>query len=149
MPRYVPVDFERQSLRAALAQGGFDFARPAFFAWLGVLPYLEPAAIRETLSLVGKAPANSMEIFFDYAEPPSTLSEARRAVFERVAQRVAAIGEPWRSFFTAAEMRAELEASGFREIADLDAAELTRRYCAGRADGLAVSPPARVAWARS
>ena len=45
-------------------------------------------------------------------------------------------------------MEAELAASGFDEIEDLDAAALTERYCAGREDGLAISPPARVVWAR-
>jgi methyltransferase (TIGR00027 family) len=149
MPSYVPVDFERKSLRAALEEASFSFGEPAFFAWLGVLPYLERSAIGETLHLIGKAPAEGMEIVFDYAEPPSTLSETRRSGFERMAHRVAAIGEPWRSFFAAAEMRAELEASGFREIEDLDAEALTQRYCGAREDGLAISPPARVVWARS
>jgi hypothetical protein len=76
------------------------------------------------------------------------LSPARRAGFDLMAQRVAAIGEPWRSFFTQAEMEAELRLAGFNAIEDLDAAALTARYCAGRDDGLAVSPPARVlrAW---
>jgi methyltransferase (TIGR00027 family) len=146
-PIYVPVDFERAELGAALDAAGFRFDAPAIFAWLGVLPYLERPAIRATSTLIGGAPGK-MEIILDYAEPPSTLSEARRAAFDRVSQRVAAIGEPWRSFFTQAEMETELQGAGFVGIEDLDAAALTARYCSHRDDGLVVSPPARVlrAW---
>jgi methyltransferase (TIGR00027 family) len=38
--KFVPVDFERQTLAAGLEQGGFDSGSPAFFSWLGVTPYL-------------------------------------------------------------------------------------------------------------
>ena len=38
---YVAVDFERDALGERLAAAGFDGARPAFFLWLGVVPYLE------------------------------------------------------------------------------------------------------------
>ena len=51
-PIYVPVDFETQDLPSALAAAGFDAGRPAFFAWLGVVPYLEEPAILETLRFV-------------------------------------------------------------------------------------------------
>jgi O-methyltransferase involved in polyketide biosynthesis len=146
-PTYVPVDFEREDLKSALDAAGFRLDAPAVFAWLGVLPYLERGAIRDTLRLIGKA-AGEMEIILDYAEPPSTLSPARRAGFELMAQRVAALGEPWRSFFTQAEMEVELQLAGFTGIEDFDAASLTAQYCVGREDGLAVSPPGRVlrAW---
>src|SRR5277367_6493660 len=35
---YAPVDFETQSLLQQLQAAGFDPTRPAFFAWLGVVP---------------------------------------------------------------------------------------------------------------
>jgi methyltransferase (TIGR00027 family) len=37
--RYVPVDFERQSLATQLQTSGLDFAAPTVFAWLGVVMY--------------------------------------------------------------------------------------------------------------
>ena len=49
---YTPVDFERQSLPAQLGDAGFNFQAPAFFAWLGVVPYLTLEAFRATLSFV-------------------------------------------------------------------------------------------------
>ena len=49
---YVPVDFEHQQLATQLDAAGFDHAKPAFFAWLGVVPYLTAEAFRSTLSLI-------------------------------------------------------------------------------------------------
>jgi O-methyltransferase involved in polyketide biosynthesis len=40
-----PVDFERETLERGLAAAGFDPARPSFFTWLGVVPYLTTAAV--------------------------------------------------------------------------------------------------------
>src|SRR5947209_5707289 len=37
---YVPVDFERELLSEQLHSTGFNLQSPAFFAWLGVVPYL-------------------------------------------------------------------------------------------------------------
>ena len=40
--RFVPIDFDRQPLDAALRQGGLDRQAPAVFRWEGVTQYLEP-----------------------------------------------------------------------------------------------------------
>ena len=64
---FVPVDFEQDSLRASLAKAGFDLAQPAFFSWLGVVPYLTQDAIEKTLRFVASIPKS--EIVFDYGEP--------------------------------------------------------------------------------
>src|SRR5205807_2417198 len=44
---FAPVDFERQSVSDGLAQSGFRVDRPAFFQWLGVVPYLTRDAISQ------------------------------------------------------------------------------------------------------
>jgi methyltransferase (TIGR00027 family) len=49
---YVPVDFERDSLSQQLHSAGFDSKAPAFFAWLGVVPYLNLEAFRSTINFI-------------------------------------------------------------------------------------------------
>ena len=49
---YTPVDFERQSLSAQLSDAGFNCQAPAFFAWLGVVPYLTLEAFRATINFI-------------------------------------------------------------------------------------------------
>ena len=53
---FAPVDFEALSLREGLASAGFERDRPAFFQWLGVVPYLTREAISVTLEFIATIP---------------------------------------------------------------------------------------------
>jgi len=130
---YAPVDFECQSLPEQLAAAGFDAARPSFFAWLGVVPYLTLPAFRATVSFVAAQPAGS-GIVFDYAQPRHALSPQEQLAHDSLAARVAQAGEPFQLFFTPSEAACELE--DFRAIEDLGAYELNLRYFANRTDQL-------------
>jgi O-methyltransferase involved in polyketide biosynthesis len=68
---FAPVDFEQQSLADGLRVAGFQSDRPAFFHWLGVVPYLTRDAISATFSFIASLPAS--EVVFDYSEPPDGL----------------------------------------------------------------------------
>ena len=83
-------------------------------------------------------PAGS-EIVFDYSVPSSALGERERAGRELLAQRVAAVGEAWRTFFDPSELANELTRLGFSRVQDLTPAEANRRYLSDRADGMRVS----------
>jgi methyltransferase (TIGR00027 family) len=115
---FVPVDFEKDDLASALAQNGFDTAAPAFFLWLGVVPYLEEAAIFQTLSVV--AQTRGSEVVFDYSEPLENYPAQTRPTIEAMSQRVAAAGEPWITHFDPDALAARLRGLGFTEIEDLD-----------------------------
>ena len=55
LPEYVafaPVDFELETILDGLLRVQFDSSQPAFYAWLGVTPYLEHDAIERTLGLI-------------------------------------------------------------------------------------------------
>lgn len=138
---YAPVDFERETLHDGLQRVGFGFGKPAFFAWLGVMPYLSREAIAATLGFVAHLKAGS-EILFDYAEPSQ--SEA----LSELAKRVAEIGEPLRSFFKPDELAGELNALGFSFVEDADADKLNRRYFSQRTDGLALGGAVHIMRAR-
>ncbi len=116
--RYAPGDFERDDLMAGLAAAGFDPAKRTFFTWLGVVPYLTKAAIDETLGRIAGV-GGGAEVVFDYSDPPGALSEAAAAVHRARAERVAALGEPFLSYFEPAELHAKLAALGLSEIEDL------------------------------
>jgi methyltransferase (TIGR00027 family) len=134
---YAPVDFEHETLRDGLARAQFDFSGPAMFAWLGVVPYLTREAVIGTLSFVASLAKNS-EIVFDYAEPADRRDGRARELFEAMAARVAAAGEPFRSFFQPEPLLRDLRALGFSFVENLDAAVLNKRYFNARDDGLAL-----------
>lgn len=123
---FAPVDFERQSLADGLAAAGFQADRPAFFQWLGVIPYLTREAIAQTLDFIARVPES--EVVFDYGEPFENYAEERRAGVMAVAESAAARGEPWLSQFDPAEISDMLRAAGFGGIEDLGMAALAERF---------------------
>jgi methyltransferase (TIGR00027 family) len=132
---YTPVDFERQSLAEQLRDAGFERTAPAFFAWLGVVPYLTPGAFRATLSFITDQPAGS-GVALDYGQPREVLPLLERLMHDSLASRVEKAGEPFQLFFTRSEIAAEF--SRFRALEDLGAVEINARYFAGRTDQLAI-----------
>ena len=132
--KYVPVDFERQSLAAELDAAGFDAGAPAFFAWLGVVPYLTLEAFRATVGFIAARPAGS-GVVFDYGQPREVLPPLEQLAHDSLASRVQLVGEPFQLFFTPQQAAAEL--SAFARIEDLGKDEINALYYAERADQLA------------
>lgn len=130
---FAPVDFENQMLSARLAAAGFDFDAPAFFGWLGVVPYLTLEAFRATLAFIAGRPAGS-GVTLDYGQPREALPLLERMAHDALAKRVQLAGEPVRLFFTPAQMAVEM--AGFQKIEDLGGAEIDARYFQGRSDRL-------------
>ncbi len=143
---FAAVDFEHQTLSDGLRAAGVDFSSPAFFSWLGVVPYLTLPAFRATLASIAQFPASSA-VSLDYIFPPETLSPKRRAIYERLAERVAAAGEPFRLSFAREQIEAEFHQAGFQRVEQIGTDELNRRYFANRADGLQLSPARFGMWA--
>jgi methyltransferase (TIGR00027 family) len=117
---YLGVDFERESLADRLKRED-----PAFFLWLGVVPYLTRAGFDETLSVIDQT---GDEVVFDYAQSPERMSADRRAALEARAARVAKIGEPWLTYFEPGEIAADLGRQGLTEIEDLGPAQMAARF---------------------
>jgi methyltransferase (TIGR00027 family) len=132
---YAPVDFEQQSLSTQLRDAGFNHRAPAFFAWLGVVPYLTLEAFRETLGFIAARPSGS-GLTLDYGQPRAVLPLLEQLAHDSLASRVEKAGEPFRLFFTPAEIAAEC--SRFHGLEDLGAKEINARYFSGRTDQLKV-----------
>jgi methyltransferase (TIGR00027 family) len=136
---FIALDLEHKSLAESLLEAGLNPAEPAFFGWLGVVPYLTLDAFRATLATVGRLPAGTA-VSFDYAFPPETLSAKRRQVFDTLSKRVAAAGEPLQLFFTPEDLEREVHAAGFGRIEQFDTDRMNETYFKDRADGLKLSP---------
>jgi methyltransferase (TIGR00027 family) len=122
----VPVDFERDDLGETLVGAGFQQNSPAFFTWLGVVPYLSQEAIVSTLDYM--ASIQNSEVVFDYMEPPEAFSEEMRDLVTKRTQQLEKIGERWASRFEPAGMAAILRARGFCNIEDISFQEIRSRF---------------------
>jgi methyltransferase (TIGR00027 family) len=134
---FVAVDFAKQTLAEELSKSAFRLTEPAFFSWLGVVPYLTREAAFGTLRWIGSLPPGS-GVVFDYAVTRAALNFLERAALDALSKRVAWAGEPFQLFFEPRELAAALRDMGFREIEDLGAAEINGRYFANRKDGLKI-----------
>jgi methyltransferase (TIGR00027 family) len=126
---FVPVDFERESLAERLATNGFDARAPAFFFWLGVVPYLTRDSILATLRFIAEIPGG--EVVFDYSEPLEDYPSERRGGVEALIERTAAAGEPMIFFPQPAGLARDLRALGFDEVEDLDLGDISTRFLGG------------------
>jgi methyltransferase (TIGR00027 family) len=145
---FVPVDFEADMLAERLTSNGWRADEPSFFSWLGVTMYLTREAVMRTLGYLASLPGGG-GVVFDYAVPPASLSLMRRLIVGAVRRHVAALGEPWRTFFDSDGLSTELTALGFRQLADLGPDEINARFFRERSDGLRVGRVGRIVCASS
>ena len=123
---FVPVDFERDELGGKLVAAGFEQNSPAFFTWLGVVPYLTRDAIDRTLAYMSSI--RNAEVVFDYAEPPEASSEELRQLERERTEQLKKIGEGSGCRFEPADIAAILRSYGFCVIEDIDYQEIVRRF---------------------
>jgi len=134
--RFVPVDFEAgDAWWERLVEAGFDASRSAIVASTGVSMYLTKDAIAATLRQVAAlAPRSTLAMTFLL---PLELADSEvRPGLELAEKGARASGTPFISFFTPLEILTLAREAGFREVQHVSAATLTRRYFAGRTDGL-------------
>jgi len=114
--RFVPVDFERDSLDRALRAAGHDPALATTWVWEGVVMYLAPADVEATLAVIQGRSAPGSRLILVYHRPALML----RAINLFVAR----LGEPFRSAYTPEAMRSLLAKYGFELAADAPINEL-------------------------
>jgi methyltransferase (TIGR00027 family) len=124
--RFVGVDFERESFLDRLVAAGLDASAPAFFLWLGVVPYLTREATEATLRAIASIPGG--EVVFDLPAPAAEVPPKARADREDLEARVAELGEPFRGGWDVAEMTHLLADLGFDDVEDLDRSGIRTRY---------------------
>jgi methyltransferase (TIGR00027 family) len=130
----LPVDFERDDVGEKLVAAGFQQNAPAFFIWLGVVPYLTQDAIGRTLDYMSSI--QNSEVVFDYLEPPESSSEELRRLERERTEHLRRIDEGSVSRFEPAGVAAILRAHGFWAIEDISFQEIASTF--GRAvQGLA------------
>ncbi len=135
---FVPMDFETQILADRLAEVGFKADKPSFFSWLGVTMYLTRETVMETMKSIILSASSGSTIAFDYVIVPSSQSFLRRLVFRLLARRLAAVGEPWQSFFDPESLISDLKAIGFTQADDFGPQEINLRFFNDRTDKLKV-----------
>jgi methyltransferase (TIGR00027 family) len=121
---FVAIDFERESLGAALERAGHDSSAPTCWIWEGVVMYLTRDAMRATLTDLAGRSAPGSTLIINY-------HTVHRRFFARLLFRL--IGEPQISAWTPEEMAADLESVGFVVREDTNMADWNARFAQGQA----------------
>jgi len=132
---FVPVDFERDDLGEKLVAAGFQQNSPAFFTWLGVVPYLTQDAIGRTLDYMSSI--QNSEVVFDYMGAPEASSQEVRQLETERTEQLKKINERSVTCFEPAAIAAILRSNGFSVIEDVNFHEIVSRFGAA-VQGLAL-----------
>jgi O-methyltransferase involved in polyketide biosynthesis len=109
-----------------LVAAGFQQNSPAFFTWLGVVPYLTEDAIGRTLDYMSSI--QNSEVVFDYMEPPEAFSEELRQLEKERTEQLKKMDERSVSRFEPAGIAAILRSHGFSAIEDIHFQEIASRF---------------------
>jgi len=115
--RYVPIDFNRQSIDEALHSDGFRMDQRTFFIWEGVSQYLEAHAVTETLAFVAKCASRS-RLAFTYVPAGIIDGSERSHGAEQTVKRMARSGHAWLTGFEPAALDRTLAGNGLRLMID-------------------------------
>jgi methyltransferase (TIGR00027 family) len=126
--KFVPVDFETDSLGEQLATAGYNEHERSLFVWQGVTPYLTDAGVDRTLEFVARHSSAGSRIVFDYFD--RDILEGGRSAWMRL--MTAMMGEKLSFGIPAAGVRAFLETRGFTGVRNIDGVGLRRLYWTGR-----------------
>lgn len=129
--RYLPIDFDKDSLAALFERERIDFSLPTFFIWEGVTNYLQPEAVNQTFALAGRFAEGSV-MLFTYIHQQVLDDPAAFFGAERLLRDVEEIHEKWTFGFVPEELPAYLRTYGFSLMEDMGAAEYREKYLADR-----------------
>ena len=131
---YVPVDFNRDSLEAALLDRGLSRQKKTLFLWEGVSYYLPESVVRRLLMFVSGFSGGS-SILFDYAI--KDFVDGNHGTFggRQVARWLHKIKEPFLFGMHPGEAGDFLSSCGLELVSDLGPEELENLYLTTKSGG--------------
>ena len=142
--RFVGVDFETDDLGERLRASGYREDRRTLFVWQGVSMYLTSAGIDRTLAFVAQHSAHGSVIVFDYFDARATKTSEGTVI--RMFTSV--MGEHVTWSLDPRDLAPFLEARGFTDIRNADAAAMAATYLTGTNAGRPMAKGVHIASAR-
>lgn len=133
--RYLPIDFNRNSLQTALLEHGFSRKKKTLFLWEGVSYYLPHPAVKSVLDFVGTC-ARGSSIVFDYAIRDFVEKDTSTYGGKPIASWLKKIREPFLFGLNANETQQFLARHELHTVSDLGPEDLEVRHLKTKDGGL-------------
>jgi methyltransferase (TIGR00027 family) len=125
---FVPIDFDRPDLDAAMTAAAFRTGLRTFFIWEGVTQYISAEAIDVTLQYVVGSAAVGSTLVFTYIDRGVIDGAVRVEGGQRLMSALERQGEPWVFGIDPYEITAYLGARGLSLGQDAGGSAYRRRY---------------------
>jgi methyltransferase (TIGR00027 family) len=130
--RYVPIDFNEQTLEDCLAAHGYDPEGNTVFLWQGVTYYLEPTAIDQTLHFIAKYSGPGSSVIFDYIDNTLLTRPTRHGEVKGMKRYRGMTGEDLRFGIPIEQIETYLSLRGFGQIVNIRSEDLKALYFRGK-----------------
>jgi methyltransferase (TIGR00027 family) len=136
---YVPVDFNSETLQK-LFDFGYSSKLKTLFIWEGVVYYLTPEAVDQTLRFIAENSTSGSSIIFDYVYLSALTSPLRRREIDRMQRASRFTGEGLTFGIEEGHVEAFLQDRGFTSVENKTSEDLRKAYFVGVNQGRAISP---------
>lgn len=128
---YVPVDFETDNFGERLAAQGYDRSLKTLFLLEGLIMYIPPEAVDETLSFIAKNSGKGSTILFDYYPQSVVDGTCELEVGKNILNYTKQQGEPLQFGIREGIVEAFLVERGFSRVQNVTAEEYKKMYFHG------------------
>ncbi len=144
---FVPVDFTKERLAAALTRSSYDPQALSFFSWLGVTMYLTRDVVFATLRSIADVTPVGSTVIFDYLDTDAFVPERAAKRVQMMMEGARHMGEPLKAGFDPSTLATDLASLGLRLHENLSPTDIQERYFQGRTDGYHACEHVHFAWA--
>lgn len=126
---YVPVDFETEGLGRKLLVNGYDKSKKTLFLMEGLVMYIPPKAVDETLSFIVNNSAKGSAVLFDYFL--QSVVDGTCEIGKNMRDFAAQQGEPFLFGIKEGMVEAFLIKRGFSQVQNVTSEDYKRAYFHG------------------
>jgi methyltransferase (TIGR00027 family) len=137
---YAPVDFETDNLGERLVEKGYDRSLKTLFLMEGLIMYIPPESVDETLSFIVENSGKGSIILFDYYPESVIDGTCKLKVGKNILDYTKQQGEPLKFGIKEGTVETFLAERGFSQIHNVTIEDYKRMYYHGVNAGRAVCP---------
>lgn len=125
---FVPINFNKESLKNVLLNAGYDKSQKSFFIWEGVTYYLPEETVKKTLGIIKKYSGAGSTVAFDYFYKSIVQGKSDFYGAKEIMKEVSKSGEPFQFGIDQGEIESFLAENGFDILSHHTPEEFEKTY---------------------